>query len=466
MQAAINYYFKLLERSIVLGLELNDLDDVIFTCKKALSFLAEKNISIHLYKIQFAMIYSNMGIAYSYKFQDENLPENKEFFYNQAIKFMNKGRKLFYEQEDICNYVATSVQLSKLKLMFDGNIGTWIRTNKRLAKKIQTNISSEAQHIYAEILLSIVHEYCASSAFYDFGMSYKTAKKCLEEVQAIYKKIHSNNPIYNFELSYVYLILETTCASDISTLENIIVELEKLLVEYKKHIEKDFCEGLFEKYANNIQNSLGVLNYEIGTHYDEINDFESAIIYYNKSIQYYIDAANSLKKIGCQGSVEAHNIYHNIAVVRCSIYKFEKQNNPIIFQNINKLENTINAFMQVMSNHISMADIFLDLGMSHYLEKNYGTALRCYQDAEQILDGNCDQNNNFEMIYLICKNYADLFEAIGDFNQSKYYIEKARKILLNSGYEKNSEEIYVLDQKLEMLTTYKNENNTQKSELD
>lgn len=447
----IQAYFKRLERSIVLNLDLNLFDQAILECENALFFLKQKRISSSLYKSQFAMIYSNMGIAYIAKFQDEIDPNNKEHFYNQAIKHIKKGVRIYRELKDTDNYVRLGYHLSHFNLMIDGNVTSWIKSNMRIAKKIKEDMSQNAQETYAQIMLDIIFQYCSSSALNDCGISYKTIKAYLKEVNDIWKKFHPNSLTRKFDIQKAYWLVELTHENNVNSLKKIVSELETLLVEYKKHVESDYRDGLFEKYAQDVQNTLGVLNYRIGAHYDSIWEYQNAIAFYKKSIEYYKDSAESLKKIAAFGSVAILNVYNNIAIVRFSLYKLDN-NEEYISQNIKELDAVLKNFVQIMPNSLLIADTLKNLGRSHYFIKNYELVLVYYQNAESILDNHEDPYEKMENVYWLYKSYAELFETIKDYRKAAEYILKARDLLIDNDYEEDSLEVLELDEKLKILS--------------
>ena len=447
----IQAYFKRLERSIVLNLDLNLFDHAILECENALSFLKQKRISSFLYKSQFAMIYSNMGIAYIAKFQDEIDPNNKEHFYNQALKYTKKGIRIYRELKDTDNYVRLGYHLSHFNLMIDGNVTSWIKSNMRIAKKIKEDITPNTQETYAQILLDIIFQYCASSAFNDCGISYKTIKAYLKEVNDIRKKFHPNSFTRKFDIQKAYWLVELTHENNVDSLKKIVIELENLLVEYKKHVESDYREGLFEKYAQDVQNTLGVLNYRIGAHFDSICEYQKSIVFYKKSIEYYKWSAESLKKIGAFGSVAILNIYNNIAVVRFGLYRIDK-NEKHIKQNINDLDVALDEFVKIIPNSLIIAETLINLGKSHYFIKNYELALINYQNAESIIDNHEDPYEKMENFYWLCKSYAELFEETQDYDKASQYILKARDLLTSNDYEEDSLEVLELDNYLTKLS--------------
>ena len=395
-------------------------------------------------------IYTDMAIAYIHKFRNEILPEEREYFCKQARKYAKKGIKLYREIEDLYNMTILEIRLSELNLLMDGNVTEWIKTSKRIANKIKEDKSERAQGIYAHILLGIVSQYCGSSAFNDCGISYKIAKKYLSEAKQIYEKLYPNNPVKKFGILKIYWMLEAACNIDINKDEQIIVELTNLLSEYRKHVEKDFYEGLFEQYALDIQNVLGVLNYRVGAHYDQNNDVCSSIGFYNNAIKYYSDSIVSLKKIGAIGSIEILNAYQNIAIVRFSLYKLNNDE-KYISQNIKELESVLDDFVQIMPNSLLIAETLQNLGRCHCIFKNYESALLCYQNAESTIDNHEDPYEKIENFYWLCKSYAELFEETKDYDKASQYILKARELLTSNDYEEDSLEVLQLDEKLKIL---------------
>lgn len=445
---AFKMYFKTLEKSIEAKIDLNELDEAIELYEKAKSFLTKMGITQKKCKQEYATIYANLSIVYMNKFYDSDDLAQRGHYYDLALKLMRKGERIFRQIEDTYNLAVLLIHKADLELMVDGNVTKWIKKSNRLIKIIKDDRSRRGQEIYARLLTSIVSRYCSSSCLNDCGISHKTAKRYLIEINEINSRLHPQNTNLKREIVKLDCMLDLTLATSIVEYRSLIKRLERLMLEYKQQVEMDYNEGLYERYTADIQNCLGMLYYRIGVYYKSIKNHKKAIDFYSKAEDCYYDTMNFIAKTGGPGALEILNIYKNIASVRLN--KYDCDNNAESIETItNELTAVAERFEKIIPRDILIAEIYESLGRFNYILNEYDKSLSYFERAEQIIESYEDDNEKAESIYWLCKDYSLTLVAVGEYELAVEYLNIARDLLIDFGYEEESEEVLEIDRRIE-----------------
>ncbi len=449
---AIDLYFKLIERKVTLLLELNRIDEAICEIEEGLAVLKERHIVSDMQWRRFAMLYTNFGIAFESKYEDEVLGEKKEEYYEKAYKYIKNGIKLWKKFTDVYNVSVAKVHLADLCLNNDHNIASWYKKYRRILKEIKGIETNTYQLLYAEMLLRMVNQYCSTDTFNDCGMSYRTAKKYLCEINEIYGEFCPNDAIAQLGYLKTYLALELSHSIEAQDCQMIIKKLDKLIHNYETHVKQDLGENLFELYVNDIQNNLGVAYYRLGCKYATLNNNKAAD-FLNKSIHYFQESINSYNIINAQGSELLFKVIVNLTNTRLMLYKCDK-NKKHLEENIKLIRRSLSKFSRIVPNSLIMAEAYISLGKSYGKLNDFKDEIKFYDKAEAYVCEKGISDDTSQLLYWLYKGYANSYASQRKFEEAREYYNKTKNILLEAGYTNDSDVVMEIIDELNKIKNY------------
>lgn len=442
--------FKLLESSIILKLRMNEYDEAILECYKAIEKFGRNETASDIYAHRKGMLLSNIAIAIAAKYEVEENSAQKEQYRCRAEECLNESIKFWKKLGDNYNLFVVSLHKADFEFECDRNSESWFRKYRRIAKKIKNDGGKLFQLLYSEILMQMVRRYCNADVFDDCGMSYRIASRYLDEVEQIYDRHCNDDILRRMELIKTRQALELTCAYDAASLKKFLVKSEKLLNKYREHAAQDAGINMFELYVVDIRNNTGTAYYRLGCAYLAKNRVKEAVKAYKQAVEYYTEGIEAYRATNEQGSELFFKICLNIVNVKLCLYRCQKDDN-YLNDSIALIQALIGKFKKLLPDSILIAIAYCTLGTTYRLKKQFKNSIKYYRIAEKLGERIICQGDNAEVFFWIYEGYADTYKNMGIIDRAAEYLKKEREMLLRCGYETDSAEVSEIDRQLKEL---------------